>query len=115
MLQDASGDLFFCCHYATAVLFPRVRFVHLTNVAMKKNGEGYNKTHGGKWRLKHLRLWVQGIYGQAAADKLFRDMCVVFDQRTYKPTEKTSSARVSARFLLTRIERWVYVNTSVIY
>ena len=77
MLQDASGDLFFCCHYATAVLFPRVRFVHLTNVAIQKTGEGYNKTHGGKWRLKHLRLWVQGIYGQAAADKLFRDLCVL--------------------------------------
>lgn len=50
------------------------RYVHLTNVAIQKTGEGYNKTHGGKWRLKMLKLWVQGIYGQAAAAKLFRDM-----------------------------------------
>ncbi len=45
-------------------------------MAIQKTGEGYNKTHGGKWRLKHLKLWVQGIYGQAAADKLFRDLYV---------------------------------------
>ena len=50
------------------------RYVHLTNVAIQKTGDGYNRTHGGKWRLKMLKLWVQGIYGQTAAAKLFRDM-----------------------------------------
>jgi len=53
-----------------------IRYVHLTNVAIQKTGDGYNRTHGGKWRLKMLKLWVQGIYGQAAAAKLFRDMYV---------------------------------------
>ena len=50
--------------------------MHLTNVAIQKTGDGYNRSHGGKWRLKMLKLWIQGIYGQAAAAKLFRDMCV---------------------------------------
>lgn len=49
-------------------------FVHLTNVAIQKHGEGYNTKHGGKWPLKNLRLYLEATRGAADTAKLFRDM-----------------------------------------
>ena len=33
-------------------------YVHLTNVAIQKNGDDYNEKHGNKWILKNLRLYT---------------------------------------------------------
>lgn len=46
-------------------------FIHLTNVAIQKNNEDYNTAHGGKWSMYNLRLYVEAIRGQEAAEKLF--------------------------------------------
>eukprot|EP01061_Rhynchopus_euleeides_P038646 TRINITY_DN66298_c0_g1_i1.p1 TRINITY_DN66298_c0_g1~~TRINITY_DN66298_c0_g1_i1.p1 ORF type:complete len:399 (+),score=139.22 TRINITY_DN66298_c0_g1_i1:167-1363(+) len=46
-------------------------FVHLTNVAVQKQGEEYNDRHGGKWNVNNLRLYLESIYGKEKCDKLF--------------------------------------------
>lgn len=45
--------------------------VHLTNVSIQKQGEEYNSYHGGKWSLKSLRLYLEGMRGKAVTDELF--------------------------------------------
>ena len=39
------------------------KYMHLTNVAVQKHGEDYNSTHGNKWALSKLRLWLEGTAG----------------------------------------------------
>jgi len=34
-------------------------YVHLTNVAIQRNGEEYNSRHGHKWTLDSLRLYIE--------------------------------------------------------
>ena len=46
-------------------------FVHLTNVAVQKQGDEYNERHGGKWNVNNLRLYLESIYGKEKCDKLF--------------------------------------------
>eukprot|EP00754_Rhynchopus_humris_P040760 Rhum_TRINITY_DN23898_c0_g1::Rhum_TRINITY_DN23898_c0_g1_i1::g.178940::m.178940/K16599/TTLL1; tubulin polyglutamylase TTLL1 len=46
-------------------------FVHLTNVAVQKQGDDYNDKHGGKWNCNNLRLYLEGIYSKERCDKLF--------------------------------------------
>ena len=48
--------------------------VHLTNVAIQKHSDGYSHSHGGKWSLRNLRLYVEGTRGAEAASKLMADM-----------------------------------------
>lgn len=48
--------------------------VHLTNVAIQKHAEGYSHSHGGKWSLKNLKLYVEGTRGAEAASKLMADI-----------------------------------------
>ncbi|KAJ9463341.1 putative alpha-tubulin polyglutamylase Ttll1 [Diplonema papillatum] len=47
-------------------------FVHLTNVAVQRQGDDYNDRHGGKWSMSNLRLFLESTVGRAACDKLFR-------------------------------------------
>ena len=35
------------------------QFVHLTNVAIQKHGDSYNSSHGNKWPLANLKLYLQ--------------------------------------------------------
>jgi tubulin polyglutamylase TTLL1 len=49
-------------------------FVHLTNVAIQKTGDEYNSSHGGKWSVKNLRLFLQGTRGTEATNKCFEDI-----------------------------------------
>lgn len=49
-------------------------FIHLTNVAIQKQAEDYNDKHGGKWDMNDLLLFIEGIHGKTAADKLAIDM-----------------------------------------
>ena len=47
-------------------------FVHLTNVAIQKRNDDYNESHGNKWPIHLLRLYIAGTRSEAAADELFR-------------------------------------------
>jgi len=49
-------------------------FVHLTNVAIQKKYEKYNSSHGGKWSLKNLKLYLEMIYGYDKANNCFTDI-----------------------------------------
>lgn len=49
-------------------------FVHLTNVAVQKNNEDYNSSHGGKWSISNLCLYVESTHGRNAGEKLLRDI-----------------------------------------
>eukprot|EP01012_Entosiphon_sulcatum_P023367 TRINITY_DN28368_c0_g1_i1.p1 TRINITY_DN28368_c0_g1~~TRINITY_DN28368_c0_g1_i1.p1 ORF type:complete len:384 (+),score=63.10 TRINITY_DN28368_c0_g1_i1:946-2097(+) len=49
-------------------------FVHLTNVAIQKQGEDYNDLHGGKWQVHNLRLYVESTAGKTVADALFQQI-----------------------------------------
>lgn len=48
--------------------------VHLTNVSIQKQGEEYNEYHGGKWSLKSLRLYLEGLRGKQVTDELFENI-----------------------------------------
>jgi hypothetical protein len=48
--------------------------MHLTNVAIQKHSDGYSHSHGGKWSLRNLRLYVEGTRGTDAAVKLMADI-----------------------------------------
>jgi len=49
-------------------------YIHLTNVAIQKKSDDYNKIHGGKWALSNMRLFLQGTYGHERSNRLFEDM-----------------------------------------
>jgi tubulin polyglutamylase TTLL1 len=49
-------------------------YVHLTNVAIQKHNEDYNRSHGGKWSMANLRLYIEGTRGVDAANRLFSDI-----------------------------------------
>lgn len=59
-------------------------YVHLTNVAIQKHGEDYNESHGNKWSIANLRLYLEGTHGRAATDKLFSGIndCIVHSLRS---------------------------------
>lgn len=49
-------------------------FVHLTNVSIQKHGGEYNSSHGGKWTVHNLRVYLEGTRGKEVTDKLFDEM-----------------------------------------
>lgn len=49
-------------------------FIHLTNVAIQKTAENYNNSHGGKWDLRSLKLYMMSKHGTNVTDKLFYDI-----------------------------------------
>jgi len=49
-------------------------FVHLTNVAIQKQGVEYNNIHGGKLSIENLRLYLEMSRGKQASDKLFNEI-----------------------------------------
>ncbi|KAF1335702.1 Tubulin polyglutamylase, partial [Globisporangium splendens] len=52
-------------------------FVHLTNVAIQKTSENYNKEHGGKWDLRNLKLYMMSKHGPERINKLFYEIQMV--------------------------------------
>ncbi|OAF65038.1 hypothetical protein A3Q56_07237 [Intoshia linei] len=46
-------------------------FIHLTNVAIQKNAEYYNKFHGGKWDLNKFKFYIENTKGLDIANGLF--------------------------------------------
>ncbi|XP_065053037.1 polyglutamylase complex subunit TTLL1-like isoform X2 [Rhopilema esculentum] len=49
-------------------------FVHLTNVSIQKHGDEYNSSHGGKWTVHNLRVYLEGTRGKEVTEKLFDEM-----------------------------------------
>ncbi|KAJ0394119.1 hypothetical protein P43SY_010005 [Pythium insidiosum] len=52
-------------------------FIHLTNVAIQKTSEHYNKKHGGKWDLRNLKMYMMSKHGVEAINKLFYEIQMV--------------------------------------
>ena len=48
--------------------------IHLTNVAIQKNADDYNETHGSKWSIENLRFYLEQTRGKQAADKCFDEI-----------------------------------------
>ena len=61
-------------HLGTRAARRLPRQVHLTNVAIQKNSDGYSHSHGFKWSLKNLRAYIEGTRGLEAAEKLMEDI-----------------------------------------
>mmetsp|Transcript_16214 Transcript_16214/g.33282 ORF Transcript_16214/g.33282 Transcript_16214/m.33282 type:complete len:394 (-) Transcript_16214:26-1207(-) len=49
-------------------------FMHLTNVSIQKHNEEYNNSHGGKWNVSNLRLYLESTRGLEATRQLFHDI-----------------------------------------
>lgn len=49
-------------------------YVHLTNVAVQKQGPQYDASSGGKMDLRSLKLYVGTRFGRGRANKLFGDI-----------------------------------------
>lgn len=47
------------------------QFIHLTNVAIQKNCDNYDKTTGGKWNLRNLRIYLYSRYSKKKVDYMF--------------------------------------------
>eukprot|EP00937_MAST-01D_sp_MAST-1D-sp2_P001757 g1757.t1 len=46
-------------------------YIHLTNVAVQKHNDEYNRSHGGKWHVENLRLYLRATRGEDATAALF--------------------------------------------
>ncbi|ANQ08702.1 Uncharacterized protein PCOAH_00030240 [Plasmodium coatneyi] len=53
--------------------------MHLTNVSIQKNAEGYDDTVGGKWFVRELFLYLISRYGSDRIGTLIRDIenCII--------------------------------------
>jgi len=49
-------------------------FMHLTNVSVQKTYSSYNNTHGGKWSIANLRLYLNSTFGTEATSLMFQDI-----------------------------------------
>eukprot|EP00892_Ulva_mutabilis_P002744 jgi/Ulvmu1/12470/UM009_0122.1 len=49
-------------------------YVHLTNVAIQKKGQGYDHESGMKWPIQRLKIFLQSEYGTKATIKLFHEI-----------------------------------------
>ena len=49
-------------------------YMHLTNVAVQKKYEKYSKSHGGKFSLFNLNLYLENLYGYEKAKKCNEDI-----------------------------------------
>ena len=61
-------------------------FIHsfIRSVAIQKKGEDYNASHGNKWAIHLLRLYIEGTMGKEVADTLFRqiDEAIVYSLKS---------------------------------
>ena len=48
--------------------------MHLTNVAIQKTAEAYDKRAGCKWGLRELKMFLTARHGLRAVDRLFYDI-----------------------------------------
>lgn len=69
-------------------------YVHLTNVAVQKEGgSAYNSKHGNKWPLQDLRLHLEATRGHDATAQLFADIqaLVVHTLKAVQPVSRGST------------------------
>jgi len=52
-------------------------YMHLTNVAIQKKYEKYQKTNGGKFSLQNLHFYLENVYGYERAKKCHQDITQV--------------------------------------
>ena len=52
-------------------------YMHLTNVAIQKKYEKYQKTNGGKFSLQNLHFYLENVYGYERAKKCHHDITQV--------------------------------------
>lgn len=48
--------------------------VHLTNVAIQKNSDNYDKITGGKWDLRSLKLYLMSKFNKEKVNQMFSDI-----------------------------------------
>ena len=71
----AEGFARFCnVKYSSEMTDLNNPFIHLTNVAIQKHNDDYNTKHGGKWNMKHVRLFIEQTWGHEASQRLFDDI-----------------------------------------
>lgn len=61
--------------------------IHLTNVAVQKHSDKYDRDFGGKWDLRRLKIFMQSVHGRRSVEKLFlalEDMMVASLQAVSK-------------------------------
>ena len=49
-------------------------YIHLTNVAVQKKNDNYDRDNGGKWDLRQLKIYLIAKYGEDKVYKLFDNM-----------------------------------------
>jgi tubulin polyglutamylase TTLL1 len=49
-------------------------YIHLTNVAVQKKYEKYDSSHGGKWGIDNLKLYLEMNYGYEKTSQCFLDI-----------------------------------------
>eukprot|EP01029_Cantina_marsupialis_P003429 TRINITY_DN132828_c1_g1_i1.p1 TRINITY_DN132828_c1_g1~~TRINITY_DN132828_c1_g1_i1.p1 ORF type:complete len:493 (+),score=118.90 TRINITY_DN132828_c1_g1_i1:101-1579(+) len=52
-------------------------YVHLTNVAIQKHSDSYDKTLGGKWPVRDMKLHFMSKYGVEKTEKLFVEIQMI--------------------------------------
>jgi tubulin polyglutamylase TTLL9 len=52
-------------------------FMHLTNVAIQKTSDNYDKDTGQKWDVRQLKLYLMSKHGVGPVDKLFNEMQMI--------------------------------------
>ena len=48
--------------------------IHLTNVAVQKNSDTYDKQIGGKWYFREMKLFLMSKYNEEKVNKMFDDI-----------------------------------------
>ena len=86
-------------HLGTRAARRLPRQVHLTNVAIQKNSDGYSHSHGFKWSLKNLRAYIEGTRGLEAAEKLMEDIgwLIVHSLKAVQVPNHSAPAAAAAR------------------
>jgi tubulin polyglutamylase TTLL1 len=70
--QYQHGFARFCnVKYTTNLSDMNNEYIHLTNVAIQSHNENYNATHGGKWSLDNLKLYIESTSGLDMSNTLF--------------------------------------------
>ena len=70
--RNSGGFARFCTEkYTPDVAELDNMMIHLTNVAIQKDGKEYNESHGGKWSVKNLKFYLETTRGKDLTEKCF--------------------------------------------
>eukprot|EP00656_Telonema_subtile_P005203 TRINITY_DN12361_c0_g1_i3.p1 TRINITY_DN12361_c0_g1~~TRINITY_DN12361_c0_g1_i3.p1 ORF type:complete len:381 (-),score=64.92 TRINITY_DN12361_c0_g1_i3:213-1355(-) len=72
---NANGFARFCTvKYSNDTCDLDNQYIHLTNVAIQKQGDDYNDRHGGKWSLNNLVQWLEAVRGREATARMVEEI-----------------------------------------